>query len=395
MPDDIIREQRAAEDRLNAYSTAGNPFVGVVAKTRMPIVVLDAGLPDYPVIYANAAFLTLTDYAPEEILGSSHRLFTGSATDPGSADRVETALADRRELRLNIFCVRRDGTLFWADVFLSPIQSISGRVLWYLVSYQDISRQRKAEWDAMDWAGLLEQRVIERTKDLVEANRRLSGLLQERDILFREMAHRIRNGLQLACSILMIGKTQISDPEVRDLFNLTQQRIETLNRMHDLLSSDTGLHAVNIGSYLSSVCEALRPLVQDQVFLHCQIALVEWGPDLAIPLGLITNELVTNSIKYGFLGQRTGNIWVGVGETDAGSGFLTVRDDGIGVSLGTDEPAGIGHTLIAALIRSIGGTIEIGPSGDAGYAAVVHFPLSRTEDDGAWGSNSEMVSDPL
>jgi len=73
------------------------------------------------------------------------------------------------------------------------------------------------------------------------------------------MAHRIRNGLQLACSILMIGKTQISDPEVRDLFNLTQQRIETLNRMHDLLSSDTGLHAVNIGSYLSSVCEALRP----------------------------------------------------------------------------------------------------------------------------------------
>jgi hypothetical protein len=65
------------------------------------------------------------------------------------------------------------------------------------------------------------------------------------------------------------------------------------------------------------------------------------------------------------------------------------------VSLGTDEPAGIGHTLIAALIRSIGGTIEIGPSGDAGYAAVVHFPLSRTEDDGAWVSNSEMVSDPL
>src|SRR3954464_6533338 len=113
-------------------------------------------LPDYPVIYANAAFLTLTDYAPEEVLGSSHRLFTGSATDPGSADRVETALADRRELRLDIRCVRRDGTLFWADVFLSPIQSISGRVLWYLVSYQDISRQRKAEWDAMDWAGLLE-----------------------------------------------------------------------------------------------------------------------------------------------------------------------------------------------------------------------------------------------
>ncbi|MEH3147352.1 MAG: PAS domain S-box protein [Methylobacterium frigidaeris] len=142
------------------------PFGTVLERTRQAMVVTDPGLPDNPIVLANPAFLALTGYAAEEVVGRNCRLLQGPGTDPAVVAGIRAAVAQGREVRATLLNYRRDGTPFWNDLFLCPVHDDRGRLINFFGSLLDVSRARDAD--------LAEARLDEIERRLGDAQRQLS-----------------------------------------------------------------------------------------------------------------------------------------------------------------------------------------------------------------------------
>ncbi|WP_431104356.1 histidine kinase famiy protein [Roseateles noduli] len=120
-------------------------FFAAVQATRMPMVVADPRQPDAPLVFANQAFLEMTGYALEEILGRNCRFLQGPETDPGTVALIREALKSERELTVELLNYRKDGSTFWNALFLTPVRSEDGELIYYFSSQLDVSRRRDAE----------------------------------------------------------------------------------------------------------------------------------------------------------------------------------------------------------------------------------------------------------
>ncbi|MBB3174618.1 PAS domain S-box-containing protein [Endobacter medicaginis] len=120
-------------------------FVAAVATTRMPMIVTDPNLPDNPIVFANPAFLAMTGYGREELLGRNCRFLQGAETDPDAVAEVRSAVAERRETAVEILNYKKSGAAFWNALFVSPVFDLDGRLLYFFGSQLDITRRHDAE----------------------------------------------------------------------------------------------------------------------------------------------------------------------------------------------------------------------------------------------------------
>jgi len=120
----------------------GNVFFAAVEMTRMPMVVTDPRQPDNPIVFVNGAFLDLTHYKEEQILGRNCRFLQGPQTDPRTVDEVRKALAEQRAVAVDILNYKADGTTFWNALFIGPVFDASGKLLYYFASQMDITERR-------------------------------------------------------------------------------------------------------------------------------------------------------------------------------------------------------------------------------------------------------------
>ena len=130
-------------------------FFAAVETTRMPMTVTDPRQPDCPIIFANHAFLEMTGYTSEEIIGRNCRFLQGPDTDPETVDSVREAIRQRSELATEILNYRKDGSSFWNALFISPVYGKSGELVYFFGSQLDVSRRRDAE-DALRQAQKME-----------------------------------------------------------------------------------------------------------------------------------------------------------------------------------------------------------------------------------------------
>ena len=130
-------------------------FYAAVETTRMPMTVTDPRQPDCPIIFANHAFLEMTGYTSEEIIGRNCRFLQGPDTDPETVDSVREAIRQRSELATEILNYRKDGSSFWNALFISPVYGKSGELVYFFGSQLDVSRRRDAE-DALRQAQKME-----------------------------------------------------------------------------------------------------------------------------------------------------------------------------------------------------------------------------------------------
>lgn len=140
------------EQVLEAKKRRGGPglagedvFFAAVEKTRMPMVVTDPRQLDNPIVFANTAFVELTGYELEEIVGRNCRFLQGPATSKATVARVREAIAERRDINIEILNYRKDGTSFWNELFVSPVFSPEGELLYFFGSQLDVTRRRIAE----------------------------------------------------------------------------------------------------------------------------------------------------------------------------------------------------------------------------------------------------------
>ncbi|MBB3193625.1 histidine kinase famiy protein [Roseateles terrae] len=120
-------------------------FFAAVQATRMPMVVADPRQPDTPLVFANQAFLEMTGYSEEEIIGKNCRFLQGPETDPSTVALISEALRAERELTVELLNYRKDGSTFWNALFLTPVRNEEGDLLYYFSSQLDVSRRRDAE----------------------------------------------------------------------------------------------------------------------------------------------------------------------------------------------------------------------------------------------------------
>jgi PAS domain S-box-containing protein len=366
-------ERTTAERHIDAVRQQGGVFVEAVRRTRMPMLVTDATLPGNPVVFANQAFIELSGYAMDELLGQDPHFMNGKGTDPEAIRRYEAAIMEGRDETLEIQQYRKDGTPFRAMLYASPVDDGQGTVTNHFLSYLDITRRYDAEESLRALTCELEARVAARTEELEAANKRLSALVAEREMLLVEVNHRAKNSLAIAASLLGIQGRRQQDPAVRALFEEARDRLNAMARVHDLLSKSEKAQHVDVFMYVADLCEALRPITgdDDRVSLKADIdegILVDAGT--AVPLGIVLTELITNAVKYAFPVPRSGTIRVRAHCSQPGWVELAVRDDGVGMS--SFREGSLGYGLVRSLVQQIRGEIDI--RNDGGLVVTISFP---------------------
>lgn len=149
-PRDTAPHRPRLDTRIQAEGFASDGqgrdiFFAAVQATRMPMVVADPRQPDTPLVFANHAFLEMTGYALEDILGRNCRFLQGPETDRATVELIAQALKSERELTVEVLNYRKDGSSFWNALFLTPVRSDSGELLYYFSSQLDVSRRKDAE----------------------------------------------------------------------------------------------------------------------------------------------------------------------------------------------------------------------------------------------------------
>jgi PAS domain S-box-containing protein len=210
--------------------------------------------------------------------------------------------------------------------------------------------------------------------------RRLRDSLLEKEVLLKEVHHRVKNNLQVISSLLFLQKDASEDPAIQVLFEESRNRIASMALIHEELYRSGDLARVDLKDYLERLTPKLVQSLRGDKGIGFSLELVECPVtvDKAIPFGLIVNELVTNAVKHAFVGRDTGIIRVRVSREDD-MVRAAVEDDGVG--LGEDfhpeRSKSLGMQLVVQLSRQLRGALTFG-SGPSGTAFRLSFPVSET-----------------
>jgi PAS domain S-box-containing protein len=325
----------------------------------------------------------LSGYTPEEVLGQDPHFMNGEQTDPLSVRAYQNAIAQGRNETLELVQYRKDGVPFRAMLFASPLNDGQGRVTNHFLSYLDVTRRYDAEKSLRALTSELERRVEARTRDLEAANRKLAAaneqlrkLVSERETLLTEVNHRAKNSLAVAASLLSVQGRRQPDRAVRALFEEARDRLNAMARVHDLLSKSESIQNVDLATYVTDLCEALRPITEDHDRVSFQVdaeAAILVEADTAFALGIILTELITNAVKYAFPPPRSGTILVHARRGDPKRLEVSVTDDGIGMA--SFREGSLGYGLVRSLVEQIDGNIAV--QSDSGLAVTISFPELR------------------
>lgn len=217
------------------------------------------------------------------------------------------------------------------------------------------------------------------TSIFIRLKNRLQRINQEKELLMREIHHRTKNNLQILSSLLSLQTDHLHDAHTIDVISEGRNRVESMGMIHQRLYSGDNPTSVDLQEYLPELCRHLEESFSASnkiISIKEDIRFGDMDVDYAIPLGLIINELVTNSVKYGFSNGDKGQISLLLKEMQ-GELLLSVSDDGTGVShLKKDEMStSFGSMLIETLSKKLKGRIEI--NRENGYNTTIIFQRYR------------------
>lgn len=225
-------------------------------------------------------------------------------------------------------------------------------------------------------------------KRLRENEKRLQALVEEKDVLLREVYHRTKNNMLVIISMLELQLDGIEDKRARRVFIEMENRIRAMALVHENLCKSGSLAEIDLGQYLENLVETLVDTMtaDGSIKVKVQYSPVTISFDQAIPLGLVVNELVTNAVKYAFHGREAGEIRLTLdGQQDQVT--LTVADNGIGLPQGIDvyNTSSFGLQITANMItRQLRGSFTV--QHDKGTAYRITFPgmEKKTKDKKQW-----------
>ena len=268
-------------------------------------------------------------------------------------ERARRGQAGTAEYRIT----RPDGSERWLQSTAFPIRDSDGAVIRLARITRDVTQRRA-----------------------VEAEREQA--LRQRDLLFRELNHRIKNNLQIVRSFLVLQSGRLADPAAKDALSAASQRIAAVGELHAMLYRGGAIGTLDLGAYLRELCGSLaEALIDDdrRVTIDCRCAPLQADMDRAVLVALIASELITNSLKYAYPAPHGGIVRVTLERQAAEEVVLTVSDQGRGYA--DPPPEGFGLRIIRMLVRQLDARLTLG--GEGGVTASVAFRLPMQSHDAA------------
>jgi two-component sensor histidine kinase len=199
-------------------------------------------------------------------------------------------------------------------------------------------------------------------------------LIRDKAILLREVQHRVANSLQIIASVLMQSARRVQSEEARGHLHNAHHRVMSIAALQKQLSTSMG-GTIELRAYFTQLSQSLgASMIADPARLSMQVTVDDSAveADVSVSLGLIVTELVINALKHAFPDDRTGTIAIDF-RSSGKDWALSIADNGIGMSLGSDAPkAGLGTGMVEALVKNVDGEIEVSDAGPGTVVTIRH-----------------------
>jgi PAS domain S-box-containing protein len=341
--------QQAAEGEVESFRQGGGPFVVAAEETRMPMMFMDATEPGNPIIFANDSFITLTGYGRDEVLGHSFNFLMAQGADAKALAAVEAAFDGSDDHSSEVRYSRKDGSEFWAAIFISPVRDPSGNVIQYFASFIDLTRHKEEQ-------------------------------AQSR-MLIDELNHRVKNTLTTVQAIVAQALRNSSDAgEIRESI---ESRLFALSRSHDLLTRENWESA----GLRDIVREALEPFgIANGRSERFRVTgkNVRFPPKAALALGIVFHELATNAVKYGAFSGEKGCIRIEweIEQGQNGDRLILTWSEENGPPVTPPSKKGFGSRVIErGLTLELGGTTQLDFRPD-GVVCTIDIPAPQAGGNG-------------
>lgn len=309
------------------------------------------------IVIVNSQTERMFGYTREELLNQPIEMLVPERFRPAHTGDRSSYAADPHTRPMGagraLTGLTRSGEEFPVEISLSPLRTPQGLLVMSII--RDITERRRAE-------------------ELIQAS------LREKEALLREIHHRVKNNLQITSSLLRLQARRIDDPAARALFDATQDRIRSMALVHEKLYQSTNLARIDFVEYVKSLgLLLLNSFAVDSSKIRLEVTGegVFFNIDVAVPCGLIVNELLSNALKHAFHDERGGKIRVDV-QSDESRCRLIVADDGAGLppALDVESSPTLGLRLVRGLVEQISGTLHIATADGTEYR--ISFPLERS-----------------
>jgi len=305
------------------------------------------------IIRANRAFADMLGYEPDELVGrTGWELTWPDDVDIEKSDYKRVLGGEIHAYVREKRYIRKDGTPIWGRVSATIARlPENGQPNIAVAVVEDIDERYKFEVALQAAKHDLEGVVVERTT-----------ALEQRDLLLREVYHRVKNNLQIIDSLVLMQIRQLADEDAKYALQSLRSRVYALGLVHQQLMGSDDLQTFNIAPFLEQLSNNLmRASAGRNISLSVQAIPLNVGLDFAIPLGLLVTELITNSLKHAFP-NGTGAIEVTLAQSGAGNIDLVVADNGKGYPgavIGSCQRKGLGSSIIDGLVAQLEGTLLV------------------------------------
>lgn len=302
------------------------------------------------IVYVNIEFERLTGRKLIDIEGKAWSALPGSAAGTDDMRQLSEVISDGEDY-IGAFAIEHDGAALAVDAWSNIIQDDDGTPVFRLVALAARNKRGRTEQDD------LEQRV------------------QDKDTLLRELQHRVKNNLQMITALIRLEARNPPDGARDQRFDRLAGRIESLALLYNSLSAGTPGESVDLGIYLSQIASAVM-LAHASEGIRLDLKVDTWpvSINVAMPTGLVVNELLTNSLKHAFAGRDGGTVTLHSLVDEKGCRVL-VADDGIGLADGAEwpKPGKLGALIVQSLQQNAGARVDVESMPRKGVKATIFF----------------------
>lgn len=329
-----ITERKRAEEKLRVSE---EKYRNLVELSPDAILFLDMK----GTITACNTFMTkATGYSKEEIVGkhlTELELLPDEDT-PKYMELIYTASKGEVPKPFEVTWYHKDGTAYLSEIRIGFIKE-EGENIGVQIVARDITERKQAE-------------------------EKIKSALNEREVMLREIHHRVKNNMQIISSLLRLQSRQIKSKKTLGLFNVGQNRIRSMALIHESLYQSSDLAKINFSDYIKRLTTHLLSTYRvgmERIRLKLDVRDVWLDINRAIPCGLIINELVSNSLRHAFPGDQRGDVQVIMNANKQGKYSLVVNDTGVGFPEDVDfqQTETLGMQLVIDLVSQLGGTIKL------------------------------------
>jgi len=324
-----ITERKQAEESIRKLS-------GAVKQSPASVVITDLS---GAIEYANPKFEQLTGYSLEEAVGKNPSILKSSEHTEEFYQELWNTITAGKEWTGIFHNQKKNGELYWESATIAPIKDEKGKIINYLAVKKDITEQRQAE-------------------EIIKAS------LEEKETLLQEVHHRVKNNMQVITSLLQLQFNNIENIQIKEALKESQSRVYAMSAVHETLHGAKNLSKIDLKNYISKITNSIFQTYStdlQKVKLKSDIETSAISINQAYPLGLIINELISNSLKYAFPDDKKSEISVTMKKLDKEL-ELTVVDNGVGIPADLDwkHSKSLGLKLVRTLVENqLDGSIDM------------------------------------